>query len=188
MTGDARADDVSAMADLLRQVAADGGVRLLEFAAAELCVIGAMPGPLIDDPEWAAWTKLTEAQRAAIRALALKILIHRELVDPSAAGAAADDTENVELPIRFPLGLILAGRTNPAFVVISSQSRGRRATETVRMYGIADAHGLRAVLAENATGRQAPWRGWARSTSTRCSIPDEPRRCWRRRPPSRRKP
>jgi hypothetical protein len=157
MTGDARADDVNATEDVLRQAASDGGVRLLELAAAELCVIGAMPGPLIDDAEWSWWINLTAAQRAAIRALVLKVLVHRGLVDSSAADV--EDTEGVELPIRFPLGLILVGRTEPAFIVISSQTGGRRGTETVRMYGIADAQGLRAVLAENATGRKAPLAG-----------------------------
>lgn len=67
-----------------------------------------------------------------------------------------EDEANIQLPARYPLGVILAGRTNPAFIVVSSETRSTTIPETVRMYGIADANGLRSVLAENATGRQAP--------------------------------
>jgi hypothetical protein len=187
MAGDLRADDVNAMEDLLRQLADAGGVRLLELSAAELCAIGTMPGPVIDDPAWSAWNMHTAAEQVAIRIMALKVLVHRELIDLPVADGMTEDQTNIELPARFPLGVILAGRTNPAFIVVSSEARSRTIPETVRMYGIADAQGLRGVLAENATGRQAPMAAMGSIYEYTLLHPDEQRRFWPRQQPSRRK-
>ncbi|MCX5422883.1 hypothetical protein [Streptomyces sp. NBC_00078] len=154
MTGDPRQADADAAQALMDQVERDGAVQLPALSTAELCVLGAMQATLIDEVSWSWWSGMTEAERFGLSAMALKFLVHRGLLDEPEPGAIEDvSTENVDLPARPLLAMILAGRTQPAFVVIRAEG-AKAAPERTRLYGIAEeGRGLRAVLAETGPGK-----------------------------------
>jgi hypothetical protein len=154
MTGDPRQADVDAAQALLDQVEHDGAVRLPALSTAELCVLGAMQATLIDEVSWSWWSGMTEAERFGLSAMALKFLVHRRLLDEPETGAIENDsTEHVALRARPLLAMILAGRTQPAFVVVRAEG-AKAAPERMRLYGIAEeGRGLRAVLAETGPGK-----------------------------------
>jgi hypothetical protein len=103
---------------------------------------------------------MTQAERFELSAMALKFLVHRGLLDepydpyaPEFGAIAGDSAENVTLPVRPLLAMILAGRTRPAFVVVRAEE-SNAAPERMRLYGIAEeGRGLRAVLAESGPGK-----------------------------------
>ncbi len=156
---DPRQADVAAARALLDQVDRDGAVRLPAMSTAELCTLGAMQSSLIDQDAWNWWTGKAESERDALSAATLKFLTHRKLLDPPGPGTDDPAAENVMLRVRPDLGVILAGRTRPAFIVLSRDG-ANGAPRDMRLYGISDQeYGLRAVLAEEATHRQAEWMG-----------------------------
>lgn len=156
---DPRQADVAAARALLDQASRDGAVQLPAMSAAELCTLGAMQASLIDEDAWNWWTGKAEAEREALSSATLKFLTHRKLLDPPDPASEGPAAENVALRVRPDLGVILAGRTRPAFIVLSRE--GAEGTpRDMRLYGIADEeYGLRAVLAEEATHRNAEWMG-----------------------------
>ena len=150
---DPRQADVDAVQALLDQVERDGAVQLPALSAAELGAVGAMRASLVDDQARSWWTAMAGGERATLSATALQFLVHRRLLVPPEPGAG-DDAERVALEVQPLLGVILAGRTRPAFVVLRREGTGG-APDRMRLYGIADeARGLRCVLAEEATGKQ----------------------------------
>ncbi|MFE2373934.1 hypothetical protein [Streptomyces sp. NPDC059398] len=152
MTGDPRQADVEASQALLDQVEQDGAVQLPALSAAELYVLGAMQATLVDEDARSWWSDMLDAERIGLSAMALKFLVHRGLLDEPESGAAGPIAENVDLPVRPLLAMILAGRGRPAFVVLRREGPMGE-PERMRLYGIADeGRGLRAVLAEVATG------------------------------------
>ncbi|WP_406137388.1 hypothetical protein [Streptomyces sp. NBC_01089] len=153
MTGDPRQADVEASQALLDQVERDGAVQLPALSTAELCVLGAMQATLVDADALSWWSGMLEAERSGLSAMALKFLIHRGLLDEPAPGTADSPLgENVDLPVRPLLAMILAGRGRPSFVVLRREGP-KGEPERMRLYGIAEeGRGLRALLAEVATG------------------------------------
>ncbi|WP_405778133.1 hypothetical protein [Streptomyces sp. NBC_00859] len=161
MTGDPRQADVEASQALLDQVERDDAVQLPALSTAELCVLGAMQATLVDEDAWSWWSGMAEAQRFELSAMALKFLVHRGLLDePDPGGGNASGTSaaqgtpggSVGLPVRPLLAMILAGRTQPSFVVVRREG-AKAEPDRMRLYGISEeGRGLRAVLAEEATG------------------------------------
>ncbi|WP_328319027.1 hypothetical protein [Streptomyces sp. NBC_00388] len=159
MTGDPRQADVDASQALLDQVERDDAVQLPALSTAELCVLGAMQTTLVDEDAWSWWSGMAEAERFELSAMALKFLVHRGLLDEpdpaQASGAGTEENtpgESVGLPVRPLLAMILAGRTEPSFIVVRREG-SKGGPDRMRLYGIAEeGRGLRAVLAEEATG------------------------------------
>jgi hypothetical protein len=156
VTGDPRQPDVEEAQALLDQVERDDAVRLPAVSAAELATLGALQGTLIDDDAWSWWIDMPEAERYGLAAMALKFLVHRGLVDPPGPDAGqAEGTDEVALRVRPLLAMILAGRSQPAFVAVRRDG-ARSSPDRMRLYGIAEeGSGLKAVLAEEATGKHA---------------------------------
>ncbi|WP_405944074.1 hypothetical protein OHA44_15855 [Streptomyces sp. NBC_00144] len=168
MTGDPRQADVEASQALLDQVDRDDAVQLPALSTAELCVLGAMQATLVDEDAWSWWSGKAEAERFELSAMALKFLVHRGLLAEPEPGPAEQDPgpgdesgasetgdapgESVGLPVRPLLAMILAGRTQPSFIVVRREG-AKAEPDRMRLYGIAEeGRGLRAVLAEEATG------------------------------------
>lgn len=162
MTGDPRQSDVEGAQALLDQVERDDAVQLPAVSAAELGTLGALQAALVDDDAWSWWTGMPDAERFALSAMAMKFLIHRGLADPPDPDTvravdtdAGDGDGEVAVRVGPLLGLILAGRLRPAFVAVRRDG-ARSAPDRMRLYGIAEeGGGLRAVLAEEATGKPA---------------------------------
>jgi hypothetical protein len=154
MAGDPRQADVDEAQALLAQADETAGAVLMPaLAAAELYVLGGGPGPLVDADVWSWWTGHAEADRAWRERLAWQFLAHRKLIGPLEPGAVPQTVADVR--VDPALGMILAGRTRPSFIVLRRE--GARGTpDRLRMYGIAEeGRGLRAVLTEEVTGKQA---------------------------------
>lgn len=156
MTGDPRQSNVAMAQALMDQVERDGAVQLPAVSAAELGALGALQGALIDDDAWSWWIGAPEAERLQLAAMALKFLVHRGLVDPPDPDAdRVERADEVALRVRPLLGMILAGRLQPSFVAVRREGAGSP-PDRMRLYGIAEeGTGLKAVLAEEATGKHA---------------------------------
>lgn len=143
---DARQQDVAAVRAALDRAETSGQTaKLAMLTAAELYTLGALAHPLIDASALAWWN--AQDDQEAVRRAAYGYLAHRKLVD-SATGR-----------ISPPLGLILAGRCNPAFIMISRENPVAE-PNMLRVYGIAEEPGvLRAVLVEAALPTSADWAG-----------------------------
>ena len=156
VTADPRQPDVEETQALLDQVERDDAVQLPAVSAAELGSLGALQAALVDDDAWSWWIGMPEAERFQLAAMALKFLVHRGLVDPPGPDAGeVENTDEVALRVRPLLAVILAGRLQPAFVAVRRDG-ARSSPDRMLLYGIAEeGSGLRAVLAEEATGKQA---------------------------------
>jgi hypothetical protein len=142
---DDRQQDVAAVRLALDRVAPFGGsIRLPLMTAAELCALGALGHPLVDARTLAWWN--AQPDHEALSRLAYGSLAKRKLLDTETGRVSP------------PLGLILAGRSRPSFILIT---RDKPAAEPnpLRLYGIADESGVRAVLAEGAQSRSLAWAG-----------------------------
>lgn len=144
---DLRQPDVEEVRRLLDAAERDGVVRLPELMAVDLCVLGAALQSVFDEPVWRSWLALLDSTRDKFVLDVLNGLAHRRLLGPpSDEGVSA-------LRVRAPLGLIMAARSRPAFVVVCSVGEVQRGAP--RMYGIAeDDRGLRAVLAEQVSSER----------------------------------
>jgi hypothetical protein len=157
--GDPRQADSDAVRALLHQATAlsAGAVRLPAMTAAELCVLGAMTTALIDAGAWSWWTSAPPARRPALREMAWQFLAYRQLVTSEPVGREAADRGRVR--VAPPAALIVAGRTQPAFIVLCRSGVTGEPQQT-RMYGIGDREsGMRAVLIEDAKTGQVGWAG-----------------------------
>ena len=162
VTGDPLTSNVAMAQALMDQVERDDAVQLPAVSTAELGALGALQGALIDDDAWSWWIGKPEAERGQLAAMALKFLVHRGLVDPPDADTdQAEHTERAEradevaLRVRPLLAMILAGRLRSAFVAVRRDGAGS-SPDRMRLYGIAEeGSGLKAVLAEEATGKHA---------------------------------
>jgi hypothetical protein len=141
---DQRQQDVAAVRAALDGVAVGKMAELPVMSSAELCALGALSHPVLDAPALAWWT--SQADKEKLARLAYAVMGRRKLLDP--------DTGRVSPP----LGLILAGRSRPAFVLLT---RDKPAAEprAIRLYGIADESGTRAVLAERTQPNPGAWTG-----------------------------
>lgn len=146
-SSESREQDAAAVRSLLAQAGTlpRGAVRLPAMSAAELCVLGALKHPLIDAETLSWWTSRTDEEE--LTRMTREFLARRGLVD-RATGRFAP-----------ALGLILAGRTRPAFIALERDQPDADA-ERLRMYGIGERPGgLRAVLVEEARPGAVEWAG-----------------------------
>jgi hypothetical protein len=132
---DLRQQDVAAVQAMLDRVLDTGKVaKLPTLSAAELFALGALAHPLIDVAAFRWWNAQADQAAAALRGY--DQLARRGMIDPATGR------------IHPQLGVILAGRARPAFILlIRATPDGDVAAG--RFLGIADqAAGLRAVLGE----------------------------------------
>jgi hypothetical protein len=147
---DPRQADVDEAARLFDAAERDGAAPLPELMAVDLCVLGAALQSVFDQQVWRTWLGLDEATRDEFVVNVLNGLARRRLLDQPAD--LADSTP--VLRARAPLALIMAARSQPAFVGICSAGDLERGAP--RMYGIAEeGRGLRAVLVEQASADRA---------------------------------
>lgn len=142
---DKRQQDVGTVRETLAKVARPGvSAELPIMSSAELYALGALSQPVLDASALAWWTSQPDQEKLA--RLAYAVMGRRKLLDP--------DTGRVSPP----LGLILAGRSRPAFILLT---RVKPAAEprAVRIYGIADESGTRAVLLERTQPNPGAWTG-----------------------------
>lgn len=134
---DPRRTDVAYIENLIDRVVETGKVaKLPVMNTLELCAIGALAHPMLDEYALAWWNAQPDHEAAARRGY--DRMVQRNMIDPETGR------------VHPQLGVILAGRSRPAFIVIL---RGRPDGGALpgRFLGIADeAAGLRAVLAETA--------------------------------------
>lgn len=132
------------MRAVLDQIAEGKAVELPVMSTAELCALGALAHSVLDAPALAWWNEQPDKEK--LTRLAYAATGRRKLLDP--------DTGRL-LP---PLGLILAGRSRPSFVLLTRDSPEAE-PRNARAYGIADESGLRAVLTERSRPNPGAWTG-----------------------------
>lgn len=134
---DPRRTDVAVVEKLLDTVVETGKIAELPVMnTAELYAAGALVHPLLDDHALAWWNARPDPEATARQGY--EQMVRRKMIDP--------DTGRIH-PL---LGIILAARSRPAFIIIV-RPRPDGDGLPVRFLGIADeTTGLRAVLAENA--------------------------------------
>lgn len=141
---DERQQDVATVRAVLDKAADGKSAELPVMSSAELCALGALAHPVVDTPALAWWNQQPDKEKLA--RLAYTVMGRRGLLDPGTGRL---------LP---PLGLILAGRSRPSFVLLT---RDKPAAEPrgIRRYGIADESGTRAVLLERTLPNPGAWTG-----------------------------
>lgn len=134
---DLRQPDVAAVRAILDSPAQTGQVlKMPVMATADLCALGALAHPLLDDHALAWWEAQADQEAAALRGY--DHMVRRGMIDPGNGR------------IHPKLGVILAARMRPAFIMVL-RSRPDSATLPGRFLGIADEEeGLRAVMGEVA--------------------------------------
>lgn len=144
---DPRQQDVGAVREILDAVAASGKeAKLPVMATAELAAVGALADdPLIDAHALQWWTAQPDQESLARQAY--DHLAQRGLIDPATAR------------VHPQLGLILAGRGRPAFILVCREKPDAE-PNMMHVFGIADeTAGLRAVLIEGVLPMQLKWAG-----------------------------
>lgn len=134
---DLRQPDVAAVRAILDTPAQTGKVlKMPVMATADLCALGALAHPLLDDHALAWWEAQPDQEATARRGY--DHMVRRHMIDP--------DTGR----IHPELGVILAARIRPAFIMVV---RARPDNDPLpgRFLGIADeTEGLHAVMGEVA--------------------------------------
>lgn len=134
---DLRQPDVAAVRAILDTPVRTGKVlKMPVMATADLCALGALAHPLLDDHALAWWEAQPDQEAAALRGY--DHMVRRRMIDP--------DTGR----IHPELGVILAARMRPAFIMVV---RARPDSDPLpgRFLGIADeAEGLHGVMGEVA--------------------------------------
>jgi hypothetical protein len=144
---DPRQQDVSAVREILDVVGASGKeAKLPVMATAELAALGALADdPLIDAHALEWW--ISQPDQETLARQAYDHLAQRKLIDPATGR------------VHPQLGLILAGRGRPAFILICRE-RPDAEPNMMHLFGIADeTAGLRAVLIEGVLPMQLKWAG-----------------------------
>ncbi len=145
---DDRQADVAEAEGLLAAAQRDGAALLPELIAADLCALGAALQSMFDEQVWRSWVALPDSVRDELAATSRGGLVRRRLLGPPASVDGADDV--LASRVAPPLALIMAARSQPAFIAVGSVGGNQRGAP--RLYGIADAAcGLRAVLVEHAS-------------------------------------
>lgn len=134
---DPRRTDVAAVRMILDTPARTGKVvKLPVMGTADLCALGALGHPLLDESAISWWNAQPDREAAARRGY--DHMVRRKMIDP--------ETRRVHPE----LGVILAARARPAFIVVI-RARPDGGTAPGRFLGIADeTAGLHAVLGETA--------------------------------------
>jgi hypothetical protein len=141
---DERQQDVDTVRAVLDKVAEGMSAELPVMSSAELCALGALAHPVVDTPALAWWNAQPDKEKLA--RLAYTVMGRRQLIDPGTGRL---------LP---SLGLILAGRSRPSFVLLT-RDKPEAEPRDIRRYGIADESGTRAVLLERTQPNPGAWTG-----------------------------
>ena len=128
-------------------------VTLPTLTREELAITGSLEAsPLRDGTEISYWHGLGPGAKQAVSAAALRSLGARHLIDLT-QNAVADSTGNVELHPTAELGLILAARRQPSYILVGSEPQ-RSLFGFVRLYGVIDERRrVNIVLLERTSGR-----------------------------------
>lgn len=134
---DPRRTDVAYIENLIDRVVETGKVaKLPVMGTVELCALGALSHPLLDEYALKWWNAQPDREAAARRGY--DHMVQRNMIDPETGR------------IHPQLGVILAARAKPAFIVVLRVRPDGDALPG-RFLGIADEiAGLRAVLSETA--------------------------------------
>ena len=143
---DERQQDVAAVRRALDGVASFGtSIKLPLMTAAELFTLGALGHPMVDAGALSWWNAHDDHETLAT--MTYGYLARRKLLDPETGRVAP------------ALGLILAGRSRPAFILIS-RNKPTADPSPLRVYGIAEEPGgVLAVLVEGAQAKHLAWAG-----------------------------
>lgn len=127
-------------------------VTLPTLTREELAITGSLEAsPLRDASEISYWDGLGAEAKKAVGAAALRSLGARHLIDLT-QHAVADSVGNVELHPAAELGLILAARRQPSFILVGSEPQ-RGLFGFVRLYGVIDERRrMNIVLLERTSG------------------------------------
>lgn len=167
----AAAERTEAARNLIDQ-AQDGLVNLVILTALELCALGGPAHPLFDEILARAWTRLGRRQRKQVMDQVTERLVRRGLlIDTTPRTSSGQPIETCAL--KPELGLMLAARCRPAFVVVVQAED--RTPRTLRFFALGDeAEPVRGFVLEvrpgcrrsgNASSRRpGNWGRWAGST------------------------
>lgn len=138
--------------ELVDRLKLEGLVTLPTLTREELAITGSLEAsPLRDASEISYWDGLGPEAKKAAGAAALRSLGARRLIDLM-QHAVADSGGNVELHPAAELGLILAARRQPSFILVGSEPQ-RGLFGFVRLYGVIDERRrINIVLLERTPG------------------------------------
>lgn len=133
---DPREADVAYTEQLLDRLAESGRIaKLPTMNTTELCALGALTWPLLDEHALRWWDAQPDREEAARRGY--DHMVRRNMIDPASGR------------VHPQLGIIIAARSRPAFVVILRDHPDSADALPSRFLGIMDeSAGLRAVLME----------------------------------------
>jgi hypothetical protein len=106
-----------AVRDLITQAQQDGGVRLAALSAIDVCVLGGPKHPYFDEPTAHAWLHLSGRRRQQAIDTATSDLVER--------GLLARDPGSPTYSMSPELGVVLAARTRPSFIITNEVSGAR---------------------------------------------------------------
>jgi hypothetical protein len=130
-------EKVAGANELVDRLTREGLVTLPTLTREELAITGSLAAsPLRDATETGYWDGLNPEAKKAVGAAALRSLGARQLIDLTQQ-AEPDSGGNVALHPGVELGLILAARSQPAFVVVGSEPQ-HGLFGFVRLYGVID--------------------------------------------------
>ncbi len=130
----AAAERTEAARNLIDQ-AQDGLVDLVILTALELCALGGPAHPLFDEILARAWTRLGRRQRKQVMDQVTERLVRRGLlIDTTPRTSSGQPIETCAL--KPELGLMLAARCRPAFVVVVQAED--RTPRTLRFFALGD--------------------------------------------------
>jgi hypothetical protein len=130
-------DKVAGANELVDRLEREGLVTLPTLTREELAITGSLEAsPLRDASEVGYWQRLGPEAKQAAGAAALRSLGARGLIDLM-EHAAPDPGGNASIHPSAELGLILAARNQPSFVLVGSEPQ-RGLFGFVRLYGVID--------------------------------------------------
>jgi hypothetical protein len=141
----AAAERTEAARNLIGQAQADV-VDLVTVSALDLCVLGGPRHPIFEEVVTQAWTRLGSRQRKKVTDQVIEVLVNRGLLTDDNPGAGFPQPGGT-YSLRPELGIMLAARCRPTFIVIASaDDRNPRA---LRLFALGDqAEPVRGIVAE----------------------------------------
>lgn len=133
---EARAQDRSWAARRLFDQAQNETVELVILTAMELCTLGAPKQVLFDEAVTLAWLDMAKRRRRKIMELTTEGLVNRGLLTAVEATRRSGTTELDSYTMDPALGIAVAARSRPAFVVTTEVSG--TPVRAPRMYGVGD--------------------------------------------------
>jgi hypothetical protein len=135
-----------AVRDLIARAQQDGGVRLTALSAVDLCALGGPMHPYFDELTARAWLELSDRRRRKAIDSATSDLVRRGLLADGPAEAGSPTYS-----ISPKLGVMLAARTRPSFIITNEVSGARFFQPTLFALGDA-ADPVRGIVVESPAG------------------------------------